>query len=110
MRVDLARNILSDKELIVFDEFTSVVNREVAKTTSLAINKFINKNNKKFIAISCHDDIIEWLQPDWIYNTDEKSFFIQGESSIAPNWIWKYTGLTTNIKNKYGEFLGSITI
>lgn len=110
MRVDLARNILSNKELIIFDEFTSVVNREVAKTASLAINKYINKNNKKFIAISCHEDIIEWLQPDWIYNTDEKSFFIQGESSIAPKSSWKYIGLTTNIKRKYGKFLESIII
>lgn len=71
MRVELARNILDDKELIVFDEFTSVVNREVAKTASYAISKAVKNQNKKFVAVSCHSDIIEWLEPDWIYNTDE---------------------------------------
>lgn len=110
MRVDLARNILDDKELIVFDEFTSVVNREVAKTSSYAISKAVRKQNKKFIAVSCHDDITDWLEPDWVYNTDEKRFFSRGESTIAPNSNLKYTGLTNQLKNEYGKYLGSITI
>ena len=39
MRCDLAKSILEEKEIVVFDEFTSVVNREVAKTGSFAIQK-----------------------------------------------------------------------
>lgn len=58
MRVDLARAML-EKDKICFDEFTSVVDRNVAQTACLAINKAIKKNNKQFIAISCHYDIIE---------------------------------------------------
>lgn len=70
MRVDLARAIL-EKDFIVFDEFTSVVDRNVAKMASLAISKGIRQNkSKKFIAITCHEDIIEWLQPDWVFNTN----------------------------------------
>lgn len=69
MRVDLARALL-EKDFIVFDEFTSVVDRQVAKTACIAINKAIKGTNKKFIAISCHKDIIEWLQPDWLFDTD----------------------------------------
>lgn len=76
MRCDLAKSILEEKEIVVFDEFTSVVNREVAKTGSFAIQKAIRKLNKKFVAVGCHSDIIEWLQPDWIYNTDEQRFFL----------------------------------
>jgi ABC-type ATPase with predicted acetyltransferase domain len=110
MRVDLARNILDDKELIIFDEFTSVVNREVAKTSSYAISKAVRKQGKKFIAVACHRDIIEWLEPDWIYDTDEKRFFIAGESLTAPNSSSKYIGLTTKLKSKFGSSLGSITI
>lgn len=110
MRVDLARCILDEKPLIVFDEFTSVVNRECAKTTSLAISKAIRKSNKKFVAVSCHDDVIEWLSPDWIYDTDQKRFFVQRESSAVPKSNLKYIGLITDIKGKYGKFLGSITI
>ncbi len=74
MRVDLAKLILSDEELIVFDEFTSVVDRDVAKICSMVINKSIKKYNKKFIAVTCHHDVEEWLQPDWVFNTDKMEF------------------------------------
>lgn len=110
MRVDLARNILDDKELIIFDEFTSVVNREVAKTSSYAISKAVRKQNKKFIAIACHRDIVEWLEPDWIYDTDEKRFFIARESTTARESNLIYIGLTTQLKNKFGIYSKSIII
>ena len=43
MRVDLARAILQPTDIVVFDEFTSVVDRTVAKTASFAIQKAIRK-------------------------------------------------------------------
>ncbi len=110
MRCDLAKAILEEKELIVFDEFTSVVNREVAKTGSFAIQKAVRKMGKKFIAVSCHSDIIEWLQPDWIYNTDEQRFFFVQESTNDQKSQLKFTGLATNIKNGFGKYSGNITI
>lgn len=76
MRVDLARAILNDYPVISFDEFTSVVDRTIAKTASFAIQKAIRKLKKQFIAASCHRDIIDWLEPDWIYDTDKKKFFL----------------------------------
>lgn len=110
MRVDLARCLLDDKEIIVFDEFTSVVNREVAKTASFAISKAVKRSNKQFIAVSCHKDIIEWLEPDWIYDTDDKSFFIAWESTTAQKSNLTYIGLTTLLKKKHGKYLESIII
>jgi ABC-type lipoprotein export system ATPase subunit/GNAT superfamily N-acetyltransferase len=74
MRVDLARLLLENTQTVIFDEFTSVVDRDVAKITSLAVSDFIRKNNYKFIAVSCHSDIKEWLRPDWIFDTNEKKF------------------------------------
>jgi ABC-type dipeptide/oligopeptide/nickel transport system ATPase subunit len=71
MRVDLAAALLSGKELIVFDEFTSVVDRQVAKISSVCTQKAVRKRNSKFIAISCHYDIEEWLMPDWVFDTNE---------------------------------------
>ena len=70
-RADLARSIIENEELILIDEFTSVVDRNVAKSASNSLNKYIRNNNKKIILASCHDDIINWLQPDWIYNPNE---------------------------------------
>lgn len=69
MRVDLARALL-EKDKICFDEFTSVVDRNVAETMCIATNKAVKKLDKQFIAVSCHYDIIEWLQPDWIFDTN----------------------------------------
>lgn len=76
MRVDLARALLQNKEIIAFDEYTSVIDREVAQFGSLAIQKTVRKRNKKFIAITCHFDVIEWLEPDWVFNTDTMEFKI----------------------------------
>lgn len=85
MRVDLARAILEDNELFVFDEFTSVVDRNVAKIGSFAIQKAIRKTNKKFIAVGCHYDIEDWLLPDWVFNTDTMTFHsFEGQKKNRP--------------------------
>lgn len=84
MRCDLARAIL-ERDFVVFDEFTSVVDRNVAKTACIAINKAIKKTNKKFIAISCHYDILEWLQPDWVFDTDKMQSFFGTSHALKKN-------------------------
>lgn len=71
MRVQLAMALLSDEEIIVFDEFTFVVDRDVAKTMCLVINKSIKYNkNKQIILILPHFDILNFLDTDWIFNTN----------------------------------------
>lgn len=106
MRVDLARSILENNDLICFDEFTSVVDRTVAKTASSAISKAVRKMNKKFIAVSCHKDITEWLEPDWIYDTDEKRFFFVQTNIKDQTSILKFT----NAVQKNGVYLKNIII
>lgn len=69
MRCDMARALL-ENETVCFDEFTSVVDRNVAETLCIALNKAIKRTNKKFIAVTCHRDVIEWLEPDWVFDTD----------------------------------------
>lgn len=51
---------------VYVDEFTSVVDRDVARTASVAISKAIRRRNLKAVFCSCHFDITDWLQPDWI--------------------------------------------
>lgn len=64
-RVELARRLLECADPIVVDEFTSVVDRQVAQIGAHAVQKFVRRNNRQFVAASCHYDIVEWLQPDW---------------------------------------------
>lgn len=74
-RCDLARAMCSNRDVIVFDEFTSVVDRTVAKVASAAVAKTIRRSNeKKFVAVSCHCDVEEWLDPDWVLDMTEQKF------------------------------------
>ena len=85
MRVDLANALLRNDELIVFDEFTSVVDRNVARIGSYAMQKAIRKSNKQFIAVTCHNDVQDWLLPDWIFNTDSMTFqILEGQKKNRP--------------------------
>lgn len=60
---------------LVMDEFTSVVNRETAKSLCVALRKFIIKKNlKNIVFASCHSDIIEFLHPDWTFDCDNGLF------------------------------------
>lgn len=73
-RAEIARAIIEKESPIVFDEFTSVVDRTVAKIGSHAVQKFIRASGKQFVAVSCHYDIEEWLQPDWVYDVSLNEF------------------------------------
>ncbi len=75
-RVNLARSLAEahPNEICVIDEFSSVVNREAAQIGSHAFQKIARKLNLKFILLSCHYDIVEWLEPDWILNMNTQEF------------------------------------
>jgi len=84
-RADLARKIKSNA---VIDEYTSVVDRNVAKAASVALSRYVNNNNLENIVIStCHMDIVDWLEPDWVINTDTgellDGFFLSDQKSIS---------------------------
>ncbi|HVU87337.1 MAG TPA: GNAT family N-acetyltransferase [Pirellulales bacterium] len=54
--------------VVAFDEFTSVVDRNVAQVGSMAVARAIRGGRLRcrFVAITCHYDIAEWLAPDWV--------------------------------------------
>lgn len=56
------------QKTVVYDEFTSVVDRTVAKVCSAAIAKGIRRGHLpcRFVAVTCHYDVAEWLEPDWV--------------------------------------------
>lgn len=73
-RVDLARRLLEGGETVVCDEFTSVVDRQVARIGAHATQKFIRKAGRKFVAVTCHYDLEDWLQPDWVFEPATMTF------------------------------------
>ena len=104
MRVDIARALCLDKTEIVFDEFTSVVDREIAKVSALAISKAVRRSKKRFIAVTCHYDVVDWLQPDWVFCTDTMEFDRKKESGRPLNS--KFIGAA----QIFGKCFGSIII
>jgi ABC-type ATPase involved in cell division len=73
-RAELARRLINGSDLILADEFTSVVDRQVARIGCHAVQKYIRKSGKKFVAVTCHYDVVEWLQPDWILEPATMTF------------------------------------
>lgn len=63
-------------EIIFIDEWTSVVDRTVAKAMSKCLYNYAKKTNKKVILCSCHIDIIEWLKPDWMIDCNKQKFIL----------------------------------
>lgn len=73
-RATLARALAEKNNMVVMDEFTSVVDRTVARIGSAAVAKAVRKSGKKFVAVSCHYDVADWLQPDWVYEPTTNTF------------------------------------
>jgi GNAT superfamily N-acetyltransferase len=74
-RVTIARTLAEFDELAVIDEFTSVVDRTVAKIGSAAVAKTVRDREQKLIAVSCHYDILDWLEPDWVYQPHSGEYY-----------------------------------
>lgn len=73
-RAELARCLMEYDSLFVFDEFTSVVDRQVARIGAYAFQKVVRKRQTQFVAVTCHYDVEEWLEPDWVYDVSLNAF------------------------------------
>lgn len=67
-RAAMTRALLETDE-IAFDEFSSMLDRVVARTTAMAVAKTIRRANKRLVVATCHYDIAEWLEADWVFDT-----------------------------------------
>lgn len=75
-RANLAR-LMTDTppdQTMVVDEFTSVVDRQVAQIASHAVAKWVRRHGRQLVVASCHYDIIDWLQPDWVLEPATMAF------------------------------------
>jgi ABC-type lipoprotein export system ATPase subunit/GNAT superfamily N-acetyltransferase len=61
-----------DQGIRAIDEFTSVVDRDTAKSLAYSMRQYYDRTaqTEPLYIASCHRDIVEWLDPDWIYDTD----------------------------------------
>lgn len=74
-RAEIALQLASDTQNIsVIDEWTSVVDRTVAKVMSHCIQKHARRVQRQIVLCSCHYDVLEWLQPDWVIDCNTQEF------------------------------------
>ena len=68
-RAGLARLIAEGRDRVVIDEFTSVVDRQIAKVGAGAFSKAWKRGAGQAVLLSCHYDILDWVEPDWVFDT-----------------------------------------
>lgn len=73
-RADLARIVAEKPDRVVFDEFSSVVDRQIARVGALAFAKAWRRTEGRAVLLSCHYDILDWLAPCWVYDTSTGAF------------------------------------
>ena len=72
-RLDIAKAIYdANGGVVLLDEYTSVVNRAAAKSMSHALQRYARQKGLKIIIASCHFDIVEWLQADYMFNLEHR--------------------------------------
>lgn len=73
-RASIARALAETDGTVVVDEFTSVVDRQVAEVASHTVQKAVRRSGRQFVAVTCHYDVADWLQPDWVYDVAAGTF------------------------------------
>ena len=80
-RADMALNINDDT---MFDEFTSTVDRNVARSCCTSLGRYIRRSGKKGIIVcSCHKDFIEYLKPDIVIDTDDMCVYDLRDTDLS---------------------------
>lgn len=73
-RADLAKIVCEAPEKVIVDEFTSVVDRQIAKFGALAFQKAWRRTGGQCVLLSCHYDVLDWIEPDWVFDTSTGQF------------------------------------
>ncbi|MAN99851.1 MAG: ABC transporter ATP-binding protein, partial [Roseovarius sp.] len=73
-RAELARILAERPSFAILDEFTSTIDRRVAQIGAAAFAKAWRRGKGQFVAVTCHEDVVSWLQPDWVIDTRRAEF------------------------------------
>lgn len=68
-RAGMARVIADGRQRVIIDEFSSVVDRQIARIGAAAFSKAWKRGGGQAILLSCHYDVLDWIEPDWVFDT-----------------------------------------
>lgn len=104
-RADLALNLDSYS---IFDEFTSTIDRNVAKSTCNGVKRYIDdKKLHHVVFCSCHKDYIPFLRPDVVIDLNTEKIYDCRGIDLGEASPYKST---SPMLATCGEYLGSIII
>lgn len=109
-RAEAAIAMTNTDKVILIDEWTSVVDRTVAKVMSHCIQKHARKENKTIILCACHYDIIEWLNPDWIIDCNKQTYENRRTDKLKKKGKSNSLSTSKKLDEKVGNILASIII
>ena len=90
------------------DEYSSVVDRTVAKVMSHCVQKHARKQNKQIVLCSCHYDILEWVQPDWVIDCNSQTYEdFRDVKKKGPSVLPSTSG---RLDQSHGDILANIII
>lgn len=108
-RADMAKLLMSGRDQVLVDEFTSVLDRQVAQVAAGAFAKSWRRGGGRIILVTCHYDVLEYVQPDWwIDTTDGLNEFAVDREVIQPR---QGQFQTAAVRAGYpGDRLGSVEV
>ena len=95
-RAGLARVIVDAPERVVIDEFTSVVDRQIAKIGAAAFAKAFRRTRGRAVLLSCHYDILDWVEPDWVFDA--------GSGKLLRGELWRRPKLQLDVYKTDGSY------
>lgn len=80
---------------LVFDEFTSLLDRRTAATVAAGVTAFCRKNPDRghIVLMSCHEDIVgkDLLEPDWVFDAQYSHYLTLSASSDVDEKVAQHT-------------------
>lgn len=95
-RAGLARVVVDAPDRVIIDEFTSVVDRQIAKIGATAFAKSWKRTKGKAVLLSCHYDILDWLEPDWVFDA--------GAGKLLRGSLWQRPKIQLDILQTDGSY------
>jgi ABC-type glutathione transport system ATPase component len=107
-RAEAALAMCKEDKCVIVDEWTSVVDRTVAKVMSHCVQKHARKQNKQIVLCSCHYDILEWVQPDWVIDCNSQTYEdFRDVKKKGPSVLPSTSG---RLDQSHGDILANIII
>lgn len=106
LRFEIAYKLASPDAVIFVDEFTSMLDRQVAKNLTLNIRKLVEQYNKKLVICTAHYDVLDWVKVDRLVDTTVKKSHTPQASQHLTHTTWK----SAVYQEICGVYLSNITI